>query len=186
MADDAIFCAAMKPPFLENCMTMAEWSATWQSLGILITLSVAIGALIKYFCDKSTTREQAEKSHKLERVKFFLDQHRRLFDDEDLKIVLQYLDGDDPRLAEEDCWEKNRKFAVFIEEVELLIRSGMLDSNACQYMFGYYASCAFKGKNFRQGMNFDEDHWLLFSEFAKNYEEFSKKSNNESGWKFTL
>ncbi|MDD2178067.1 hypothetical protein OIN59_11540 [Acidovorax sp. D2M1] len=186
MADDAIFCATIKPPLLDKCMTMAEWSATWQSLGILITLSVAIGALIKYFMDKSVARKQAEKSHKLERVKFFLDQHRRLFDDPDLKIVLQYLDGDDPRLAEEECWEKNRKFAVFIEEVELLIRSEMLNSDACQYMFGYYANCAFKGKNFRQGMNFDEDHWTLFSEFARNYEQFSKTSGSSSDWNFTL
>lgn len=186
MADEALFCAFIKPPLLEKCMTMAEWSATWQSLGILITLCVAIGALIKYFIDKSTVRDQTEKSHKLERVKFFLDQHRRLFDDEDLKIVLQYLDGDDPRLADEECWERNRKFAVFIEEVELLIRSGMLDADACQYMFGYYANCAFNGQNFRRGLNFDENHWFLFSEFAKKYEQFSQKSKLDSEWKFSL
>lgn len=186
MAGDATFCAIYKPPLLEKCMTMAEWSATWQSIGLLVTLFVAICAAVKYFLDKAATREQAKKAHGLERVKFFLEQHRRLFDDDDLKRVLRHLDGDDIELAEEENWEAKRKFAVFIEEVELLIRSGMLDADACQYMFGYYAHCAYDGKNFKIGIDLQEEYWALFFDFAKEYPEFKKRMKSSNGWRFTL
>lgn len=172
MAEESIFCASIKIPFLESCMTMAEWSSTWQSVGIGITLLIAIGTLIKHFQDKAVTQDQEAESRKLERIKFFLDQSRRLFDDPDLRSVLKYIDGDDPELANPLHWDNNRKFLVFIEEIELLIRSNMLDDNACQYMFGYYANRALEGDNFKKGIDFKEEHWKLFTEFAKRYDKF--------------
>jgi len=186
MANESIFCAIVKAPLLEKCMTMAEWSATWQSLGIVLTLCLAGGAIYKFFSDRSLARRQEEKNHKLERIKFFLEQHRRLFDDPDLKSVLRYLDGDDEQLAREDHWDHNRKFLVFLEEIELLIRSEMLDPDACQYMFGHYANCALKGENFRKGIQFDEEHWMLFVQFANKYEDFIARTKQSPPMHLTL
>ncbi len=160
-------------------MTMSEWSSTWQSVGIGITLCIAIGTLYKYRNDKKLAKNQEAYSLKLERIKFFLDQSRRLFDDPDLKVVLKYLDGDDPQLADPANWDNNRKFLIFIEEIELLIKSKALDNDACQYMFGYYASRALAGNNFKQGIDFKEEHWKLFTDFAKRYNEYLEKSKNK-------
>lgn len=175
MAEESLFCASAKIPFLESCMTMAEWSATWQSVGIGITLCIAIGTLLKYIQDKTVAQKQELESRKLERIKFFLDQSRRLFDDPDLRSVLKHIDGDDPELADPSHWDNNRKFLVFIEEIELLIRSRMLDDDACQYMFGYYANRALEGDNFKSGIDFKEEHWKLFTEFARRYDNFLAK-----------
>ena len=172
MTEESLFCASVKIPFLESCMTMAEWSSTWQSVGIGITLFIGIGTLLKYFQDKAVAQKQETESRKLERIKFFLDQSRRLFDDPDLRSVLRYIDGDDADLANPSHWDNNRKFLVFIEEIELLIRSKMLDDNSCQYMFGYYANRALEGENFKKGIDFKEEHWRLFAEFAKRYDKF--------------
>ena len=176
MAEDSIFCASINIPFLESCMTMSEWSSTWQSVGIGITICIAIGTLYKYQQDKQLARNQQASSLTLERIKFFLDQSRRLFDDPDLKVVLKYLDGDDPQLAAPYNWYNNRKFLIFIEEIELLIKSKALDNDACQYMFGYYASRALAGDNFKQGIDFNEAHWKLFTDFAKRYSDYLEKS----------
>lgn len=162
---DADFCSIVKIPKIEQCMTMAEWAATWQGIGIALTLMVGIFSLCRFFYERNN-------SQKLERVKFFLDQHRRLFDDEDLKNVLQHIDGDSALLAGEEFWERNRKFLVFIEEIQLLIQAKMLDSDACQYMFGYYAAQANRGENFRRGINFDDGNWDLFVAFAENYDKY--------------
>ena len=151
-------------------MTMSEWSATWQAVGIIVTLIVGIATVIKVWKDLNSTREQKKAADKLEKTKFLLEQHRRLFDSQDLKDVLQHIDGDDIELSQFYFWEKNRKFIVFIEEIQILINSGYLDETSCQYMFGYYAHCAYTGENFKKGINFEHKYWGLFTKFAKNYE----------------
>ena len=171
MSEASNFCANfIKLPWIERCMTMAEWSATWQNIGIVVTLIVGAATVWKIWSDIDTSRAQKINSEKLERTKFFLEQHRRLFDDQDLKEVLQYIDGDDDVLAQPEYWDKNRKFLVFIEEIQLLINSGLLDEDVCLYMFGHYASCAMNGKNFMEGIDFTDGHWGLFKKFAIEYE----------------
>lgn len=160
-------------------MTMAEWSATWQSFGILVTLIVGTATVIKILLDVNSSKQEKKDSGKIERTKFLLEQHRRLFDDQDLKDVLQHLDGDDEELAQFHFWEKNRKFLVFIEEIQILINSNLLDETACQYMFGYYANCAYLGKNFKEGIQFDEKYWGLFTKFAVTYKKFEPKFKQE-------
>lgn len=172
MSNDANFCSIFKIPLIEKCMTMAEWSYTWQSFGIWVTLIVGIVTVVKIWLDVNSNRQQKIDADKLDRTKFLLEQHRRLFDDQDLKDVLQHLDGDDEDLAQFHFWEKNRKFLVFIEEIQILINSKFLDETSCQYMFGYYANCAYNGKNFKAGIQFEEKHWGLFTKFANTYEKY--------------
>jgi hypothetical protein len=176
---DAVFCSAVDVLVFEKCMTMAEWSATWQSTAIIISLLVGVFTVHKILEDIAVGRAQKKYAEKLESAKFLLEQHRRLFDDKDLKDVLQHLDGDDEELAGKKYWEKNRKFLVFIEEIQLLINSGFLEERTCQYMFGYYAHCALNGDNFKEGINFDEAHWGLFVKFAKNYDIYVSEFKGE-------
>ncbi|WP_289241410.1 hypothetical protein [Delftia sp.] len=148
-------------------MTMSEWSATWQAVGIIVTLIVGIATVIKVWKDLNSTREQKKAADKLEKTKFLLEQHRRLFDSQDLKDVLQHIDGDDIELSQFYFWEKNRKFIVFIEEIQILINSGYLDETSCQYMFGYYAFCTYPGEIFKRDKFFKINFWDFFQSFPK-------------------
>ena len=87
-------------------MTMAEWSYTWQSFGIWVTLIIGVATVIKIWLDVNSNRQQKIDADRLDRTKFLLEQHRRLFDDQDLKDVLQHLDGDDEDLAQFHFWKK--------------------------------------------------------------------------------
>lgn len=169
------YCAAWS----SYCLTMQEWGVWWQAIGVTAALVFGIGGLYKIHHELKRLNEQRSKdlldkeiSAKLNRTEFFLDQHRRLFDNSELYEVTSLLDADDRKLASEDMWDKKRKFLTFIEEIALLVRSDQINKDVAYYMFGYYSRCAMRGVNFRVGIDPSAEHWGLFYDFTKNYEEY--------------
>lgn len=171
------FCAWLT----NSCMKMSEWKDFWQNTGIFFSIVIgAIGAR-KVLVELKRFREQREREivdheagNKLKRTEFFLDQHRRLFDNEELYEVLCLLDGDIAKLADPEMWDKKRKFLTFIEEIALLVKSGYIEPTVAYYMFGYYAQCAHDGKNFKIGIAMTAQHWSLFFRFVENSKRFDR------------
>lgn len=154
----------------------------WQIFAIILTSVVGIIGVIKVYSELQRIKDQRAKESaaielaaKLKRTEFFLSQHRRLFDDQKLFEVLCLLDSDDWKLAERSMWDSNRKFLTFIEEIELLVSAGQINSDVAQYMFGYYACCARNGPNFNAGINSRESYWRLFNRFCDSHEEFQQR-----------
>jgi len=166
MEEERLFCSAFKIPFIAECMQMTEWAVIWQALAVILAVLGAGFGGVKFFKELKLLREQREEEASLKRTEFFLAQHRRLFDDQELASVLKHLDGDDDILAEEDFWERKRKFLTFIEEIQFLIASKKLNPDSCYYMFGYYALCAKDGKNFNAGIDGSLTHWRVFHIFC--------------------
>jgi hypothetical protein len=163
----------------DTCLTIPEWGTVFQISGVVVGLLVAGFGLYKTWEELKRLRQQREKDHRdaevaarLKRTEFLLAQHRRLFDDSSLSKVLALLDADDPKLAEPEMWDLNRKFLTFIEEISLLVESELLDGDVAYYMFGYYATCARDGVHFNVGINAEEEHWRLFHHFCRNAEAF--------------
>ncbi|MBK1679081.1 hypothetical protein CKO20_01620 [Rhodocyclus tenuis] len=156
---------------------MQEWGVWWQAIGVTATVFFGVFGLYKIYHELKRLNEQREKdildkdiSAKLNRTKFFLEQHRRLFDNSELYEVTCLLDADDKELADKTMWDKKRKFLTFIEEIALLVKSDQINEEVAFYMFGYYARCAMHGCNFRVGIDPAAEHWGLFYEFTENYE----------------
>lgn len=180
---DRIYCADIHAPFVEQCLTMTEWSTFWTAFGVVMATTVAIGGGAKLLWELAQLRkqrkkqlEQGEEDASLRRTEFFLTQHRRLFDDADLYEVLCYLDGDDPKLTDLTMWDKKRKFLAFIEEIALLVNSKKIKTDTAYYMFGYYAKRAREGDNFNVGIDTAEAHWWVFQRFVADYEAYAKTS----------
>jgi hypothetical protein len=164
---------------------MQEWGVCWQAIGVIATVVVGGAGLYKIHHELIRLNEQREKdihdkenTAKLNRTKFFLEQHRRLFDNPELFEITCLLDADDVILANQNMWDKKRKFLTFIEEIELLVRSDQINQDVACYMFGYYSRCAMHGINFRVGIDPSAEHWRLFYEFTENYEKFIKSNTN--------
>jgi hypothetical protein len=158
---------------------MADWAVWWQALGIISALFFGAAGFYKVIVELrrlNETRlketEDRETAAKLKRTEFFLDQHRRLFDDEALYSVLCLIDDDDKSLAAHDMWDKKRKLLTFFEEIALLVYSNQIDARVAYYMFGYYAICAKNGKNFADGINLDPRYWGLFYKFTDDASKF--------------
>jgi hypothetical protein len=179
MSDDKIFCTKITLPYLDDCMTMAEWGANWQAVGILVTLITIVGAVWKFWRELTQLRIQRSNDALLKRTEFFLAQHRLLFSDPILYDVLQYIDGDASELTDEPMWDKKRKFLTFIEEISLLTSSDLIKPSIAYYMFGYYAVSAKNGENFMVGINADRIHWQVFYEFCEKAEEFFERNSTD-------
>lgn len=180
---DQIFCADIHAPFVEQCLTMTEWSTFWTALGVIVTITVGFGGGAKLLWELRQLRkqraeqlDQASEEASLRRTEFFLAQHRRLFDDKDLYEVLCYLDGDDPWLLNWEMWDKKRKFLTFIEEIALLVNSKKIDPDVAYYMFGHYARCARTGENFNEGIDTAASHWWVFREFCEKSEAYERSN----------
>jgi hypothetical protein len=146
-----------------GCMTRPEWI---QSTGYGIAALVAIFTIFSYFYTQ-------KKQQALDIVKFSLDQHRRLFDDEGLFEILDLIDApeaDQRKLAEPSMGNKKRKLITFIEEMVLLVRGGYMSEDFALYMFGYYALQARNNKYFMKGLSTDNADFGIFFEFAALYE----------------
>ncbi|MEC5161679.1 MULTISPECIES: hypothetical protein [unclassified Janthinobacterium] len=162
------------------CRTMAEWAVYWQALTTVFTIIVGVIGLYKVYRELERLVDQREKDNydkenaaKLKRTEFFLNQHRRLFDNVDLYSVLCLIDDDSVLLATgNEMPDKKRKFLTFFEEIALLVKSGQINKDVAHYMFGYYATCALTGRNFAAGIDTSKRHWGLLYDFAADSREF--------------
>jgi hypothetical protein len=169
-------------PSTSFCHTFQEWGVYWQAIGVMAATIFGVIGLIKIYHELRRLSEQREKDRldrestaRLKRTEFFLDQHRRLFDDPTLFSVLRLIDHDAAELTVWEMWDAKRKFLTFIEEIALLVRSEQINKDVALNMFGYYARCARHGKNFLVGINPSREHWSLFYWFTDEAENFCKR-----------
>jgi hypothetical protein len=170
MMPSALYCF----PWTSACRTMAEWGVYWQALAAICAIGVGAAGLFKIYRELQRLVEQREteindraNAAHLKRIEFFIDQHRRLFDDQDLYSVLCLIDDDDPKLATDATMpDKKRKFLTYLEEIALLVRAEQIEVEVAQYMFGYYVVKTLEGKNFAWGIDTSRKYWGLLYEFA--------------------
>lgn len=179
------------------CMTLSDWKDAASIVGTIVAVPGVLFAAYKTWREvqrigeqrsldsekrtheverarvqREAELEQRTQEHQLRRSEFTLAQHRRLFDDPDLKLVLRYLDGDQAELATAGLVQAKRKFLTFFEELILLRNSGYISPEVALYMFGYYALAAHVGSNFMWGINYDATNWSLFMGFAEEARKF--------------
>lgn len=165
------------------CRTLPEWGVHWQVVNTIFTIIVGIFGLYKIYQEikrladqRANELESKLTSAKLKRIEFFLAQHRRLFDNNELYSILCLIDDDNQKLAEPGMADKKRKFLTFLEEIALLVRSEQVEPDVAYYMFGYYATCALTGTNFADGIDTSRKYWGLLYEFAANSKIYLKKN----------
>lgn len=180
-----------KPPLYclfynaELCYSFTDWGIIWQSVGVISSIIIGASGLYKIYIELKELNKQKQKqalddecSAQLTRTDFFLRQHRRLFDDEQLFSVLSLIDSDDIRLKHERLWDAKRKLLTFFEEIALLVYSNQINKDVAHYMFGYYVLCIVHGKNFAIGIDPSREHWGLLYRFADDSALFLEKNKD--------
>lgn len=178
MNEIRLFCAAGT----DVCNQMSEWAVYWQAVGSIATVVFGIVGLWKIYQELRRLNEQRRKeledkdtSAQLKRTEFFLNQHRRLFDNPELFEVLCLVDEDNDALAEKSMWDKKRKFLTFFEEIALLVEAKQIKEHVAYYMFGYYARCAVEGRNFQEGIDLSQEYWGLLYRFVQAAKKYSEE-----------
>lgn len=162
-------------------MPAPYWALVWQAIGVATSLIVGAFGLYKIYIEIAKIRYDKDTQKKLEQTKFFLEQHRRLFDDEVLFEILSLIDArDTSELAKEEMIDKKRKFLTFLEEIAILHYQKLVDPEISFYMFGYYAKTTKFCSNF--WCNFDTSplHWGMFYKFVEDYQSSQSTAQNKS------
>ena len=123
-------------------------------IGGLITIIAFANGLLEY------RRQGAQK-----RVEHFTLLRRRLKENHIFKEICALMFANDPRLADVNAQDK-RDFIGLLEEVALMVNSGLIRPELAHYMFGYYTVKCLESENFWANLTLDETYWKLFHDFA--------------------
>lgn len=176
--EETLYCPAII--LTKHCFTADFWAFFWSGVQAVILSTTTIAGALKIIHEIKLIKKNKEEENEFKRTEFFLNQHRRLFDDPNLSFILKFIDADDHELASPSNWDAKRKFITFFEEIELLIRSEKIDKNVAYYMFGYYANQAKDGNNFQAGINLEIKYWAVFFDFCDKSKEFLEQQDEES------
>ncbi len=96
----------------------------------------------------------------------FVEMRRRFLEDPSFREILNHLALDDPHLREISIQER-RNFVGFMEEVALMVNSGILRPQVAHYMFGYYVLLVDSSTHFWEGLDKTSEYWAVFRAFAE-------------------
>lgn len=137
----------------------------WKDLAIILAGVVAVTTFF------SGVLEYARQGHQ-HRAEQFVQMRRRFLETELFREILNLLATDDPRLAEVPIQDR-RNFGGFLEEVALMVNSGLIRPRVAFYMFGDYVVLADKSQHFWAGLDKGGPYWTVFRQFAQLVREMS-------------
>ncbi|TNF00893.1 MAG: hypothetical protein EP322_00605 [Bacteroidetes bacterium] len=103
---------------------------------VLMFIIAAFGAF-KGFKEYKRKNDEFERKNTVDRAYMFLELRKRFKETDNFALILEYLDGDNPALETVEIADR-LKFLGFLEEVALMVNSGLLDIRIANQSFGYY------------------------------------------------
>ncbi len=150
---------------------MSDWLSLVKDISIIIAGLVALITFVR------GVAEYANQGHE-KRATQFVDMRRRYLETQEFQVILELLINDDPKLSDINP-QQRRNFLGFIEEIALMVNSGLIREEVAHYMFGRYVCLANKSENLWKGLDRDSLYWEVFRRFASQMECQSKKSPKE-------
>ncbi|HMS54949.1 MAG TPA: hypothetical protein PKA27_06075 [Fimbriimonadaceae bacterium] len=129
-------------------------------------------ALITIFFGALEYRRQTRQN----RIQAFIEMRRRFLETPRFREMLELLASDDERLREVGVQDK-RNFLGFLEEIALMVSSGLLKREVAGYMFGHYVNLSRKSKNLWIGLEPNSLYWTVFHRFAEDMERFEREAD---------
>lgn len=141
------------------------------TLSIAKDAAIVLGTVIALVTFLSGGLEYVRQGHQA-RAAHFIQMRRRFLETPQYREILDLLASDDPALRESSIQEK-RNFVGFLEEVALMVNSGLIRLDVAHYMFGYYVLLCDQSENFWFGLNKQDLYWSVFRRFAATMRERS-------------
>lgn len=96
-----------------------------------------------------------------ERAETFVQMRRRFQENPLFRRSLDLLSSDDPTVVEVSVQDR-RNLVGFLEEVGLMVNSGLLRPEVAKLMFGVYVDLVDKSEHFWEGLNRESKDWTVF------------------------
>ena len=142
------------------------------TLAIAKDTAIVLGTVIALVTFLSGGLEYVRQGHQA-RATHFIQMRRRFLETPQYREMLDLLATDDVALRHASIQEK-RNFVGFLEEVALMVNSGLIRLDVAHYMFGYYVLLCDASENFWYGLNKQDVYWSVFRRFASTMRDRSK------------
>lgn len=144
-------------------------------IGLIKDLSIILAGVVAVTTFFTGALEYGKRGRQ-ERAEHFVQMRRRFLEATEHREILDMLQANDPAIAQYSIQLK-RNFVGFLEEVALMVNSGLIKQQIAHYMFGYYVLLVDRNEAFWVGMDRNSEYWTLFRRFAaemKKVEEHSE------------
>ena len=133
-------------------------------LGMVKDLSIVVAGVVAFVTLWTGMAQWARAQHAA-RADQFVAMRRRFLEDLTFRRLLDLLATGDAAIARESIQDR-RNLAGFLEEVGLLVNSGLLRFQVARYMFGPYVRLVDASPDFWTGLDREGESWAVFHAFA--------------------
>ena len=133
-------------------------------LGLVKDVSIVVAGLVAFVTLWIGMAQYARAQHAA-RAEQFVAMRRRFLEDATFRRLLDRLAAGDPGIAGESVQDR-RNLVGFLEEVGLLVNSGLLRFDVARYMFGPYVRLVDGAGPFWDGLDREGESWAVFRSFA--------------------
>lgn len=141
-------------------LEQAKDSAT--IIAALLGLATIIKGVVEY------VRQGVER-----RAERFVAMRVRLYGNEKFREICVLLDSEDARLREIPRFDRY-EYLGLLEDVALMLNSGLIRPSVAHYMFGYFAIRCWRSEHFWHDIARDSSYWALFEDFVIQMQEIEK------------
>jgi hypothetical protein len=138
---------------------MSQWSlSNIKDIATIVGVVIAVVTLLKGYVEY-------RRNACLGRILHFSNLKKEFKEDPVITRITELLETKNPQLTEVSRQDKWR-FLCFFEELNILLRAGLITDVLACYMFGYYAILCDSSEYFwSETFPRDEKYWLLFFDF---------------------
>jgi hypothetical protein len=145
-------------------------------IGLLKDISIIVAGVIAFFTLWQGLFQYSRQGHAT-RASQFIQMRRRFLEDAVFKDLLNLIAAGDPRVSETPIQDR-RNLVGFLEEVALMMNSGLLKPEVAHYMFGYYVLLIQECEPFWTGLDRSSEYWDVFHGFVQSMRKFDLRKHN--------
>lgn len=145
-------------------------------IGLLKDISIIVAGVIAFFTLWQGLFQYARQGHAT-RASQFIQMRRRFLEDAVFKDLLNLIAEADPRISETPIQDR-RNLVGFLEEVALMMNSGLLKPEVAHYMFGYYVLLIQECEPFWTDLDRSSEYWDVFHGFVQSMRKFDLRKHN--------
>ncbi len=147
------------------------------SLDFWKDVAIIFGGVLALTTFLSGMLEYIRQGHQ-HRAANFVQMRRRFLEDPLFRDILNLLASDAPALKKTPIQDR-RNFVGFLEEVAVMVNSGLIKKEIAHYMFGYYVLLTDRCDHFWDGLDRQSQYWSVFRRFASDMRTLSQSEPAE-------
>ena len=142
-------------------------------------LSIIVGGAIAFITLWQGLFQYGRQNHAA-RANQFIQMRRRFLEEESFQELLTLIHENCSEISEKPIQDR-RNLVGFLEEIALMMNSGLIRPEVAHYMFGYYVLLINDCDAFWKDLDREGDYWAVYRAFVSKMRTMSVSQDAKSG-----